>query len=244
MILVQREFTVPRAQRAEFERQSREGLWPAFRHYGAQMVAFGSWSFGASSEPLVTHTVYEDFDHWEATRYPDGAFLRDERVNEETKDLRATFKGRGALITNSQAAPYELFPQTTRYQPFVRSAGQDLVAMPHSFGPGSVVSERTLALERGRQEEFIRVSMETIWPWLESQGGYGMAIGHNMMGASNEITTWFAFPTMSLWYRCARPASAHAPADVVSAYTARHGLVRSQRGRILTVGTTFGAAIE
>src|SRR3546814_7679297 len=57
MILVQREFTVPREHRAVFERQSREGLWPAFLHFVAQMVAFGSWGFGASSEPLVSHTV-------------------------------------------------------------------------------------------------------------------------------------------------------------------------------------------
>lgn len=244
MILVQREFTVPREHRAEFERQSREGLWPAFLRYGAQMVAFGSWGFGGSSEPLVTHTVYEDFDHWQATRRPDGAVFQDARLNEETTEFRATFANRADLISNSTANPYELFPQTTRYRPFVRSAGQDLAEMPPTFGQGSVISERTLAIEDGRQEEFIRVSMETIWPWLESQGGRGMAIGHNMMGASNEITTWFAFPSMSLWYRCARPTTAHAPAEVVAAYTARQELVRYQRGRILTIGTDFGAPIE
>src|SRR5690606_33733186 len=68
MILVQRELTVPPEHKADFERQSREGLWPTFLHFGAQMVAFGSWAFGDDSVPLVTHTAYEDFDHWEATR--------------------------------------------------------------------------------------------------------------------------------------------------------------------------------
>ncbi|MCA9848815.1 MAG: hypothetical protein KC472_12630 [Dehalococcoidia bacterium] len=57
MILVQREFTVPPEHKAEFERQSREGLWPTFLHFGAQMVAFGSWAFGDDSVPLVTHSV-------------------------------------------------------------------------------------------------------------------------------------------------------------------------------------------
>jgi hypothetical protein len=37
-ILVQREFRVARADRFEFERQSREGLWPAFLEFGAKMV--------------------------------------------------------------------------------------------------------------------------------------------------------------------------------------------------------------
>src|SRR5690606_17851842 len=110
MILVQREFTVPREQRAEFERQSREGLWPAFLHFGAPMVAFGSWGFGASSEPLVTHTMYEDFDHWQATRASRGAYYRDERIMAETAALRATFEGRGALVSNSSASPYEVYP--------------------------------------------------------------------------------------------------------------------------------------
>ncbi len=244
MILVQREFTVPREQRAEFERQSREGLWPTFLHFGAPMVAFGSWAFGASSEPLVTHTMYEDFDHWEATRERQGAYYQDARIMEETKDLRSVFADRNALISNSSASPYEVFPQTTRHRPFARQAGQDLAAMPATFGRGSIISERTLAIEDGRQEEFIRVSMETVWPWLESQGGRGLAIGHNMMGPSNEITTWFAFPTMALWYRCARPASAHAPAEVVAAYTSRQDLVRHQRGRILRLGTDFGTRVE
>ncbi len=244
MILVQREFTVPREHRTEFERQSREGLWPAYLHFGAQMVAFGSWGFGASSEPLVTHTIYEDFDHWQATRRWNGAFYQNERLMEETKELRAVYEERDGLVSNSTAQPYEVFEDTTWARPFYRSAGQDLAMLPPTFGRGSVISERTIAIPDGKQEEFIRTSMETVWPWLESQGGRGLGIGHNMMGSSDEITTWFAFPSMALWYRCARPASAHAPAEVVAAYTARQALVRHQRGRILTLGTDFGARGE
>ena len=41
-ILIQREFTVPSDDRAEFERQSRLGVWENMRHNGAQMIAFGT----------------------------------------------------------------------------------------------------------------------------------------------------------------------------------------------------------
>ena len=63
-ILVQRKFFVDARDRAEFERQSREGLWPAFLEMGAPMVAFGTWSLGVGPDDgVVTHTAYEDFAH-------------------------------------------------------------------------------------------------------------------------------------------------------------------------------------
>ena len=250
MILVQREFTVPREDRAEFERQSREGLWPTFLYFGAQMVAFGSWGFGDSSEPLVTHTAYEDIEHWEATRGASSAgalrdgrsYYDDDAMMAETAPLREVFTDRQSLITSSRANPFELFTETRHPAVFRRRAGQRVADVPHNFGRGSVISERTLALTESTRDEFIKLSAEIVWPWLESQGGYGVAIGHNLMGPSNEITTWFAFPSTALWYQCARPATANAPTTVVDAYQHRHSLVRHQRGRILIVGTDWGAA--
>src|SRR3546814_20263262 len=109
MILVQREFTVPPESKAEFERQSREGLWPTFLHFGAQMVAFGSWAFGDDSIPLVTHTAYEDFAHWEATRGASSlnaikktySFYDAAEIMAATKELRSTFDNRNALVPSS-----------------------------------------------------------------------------------------------------------------------------------------------
>lgn len=66
-VLVQREFTVAMDDRAEFERQSRLGVWEDQRNNGSQMIAFGSWAFGGDSSVVVTHSVYADFDHWTAT---------------------------------------------------------------------------------------------------------------------------------------------------------------------------------
>lgn len=240
MILVQREFTVPREHRAEFERQSREGLWPAFLHFGAQMVAFGSWGFGGSSDPLVTHTVYEDFDHWQATRAPRGTSYQDPAMRAEIEPYLATYGDRSELISNSTAYPFDLFDDVSRPHAFRRSPGQALAELPPTFGRGSVISERTIALAEGTQAEFLRLSSQVVWPWLESQGGRGIAIGHNLMGASNEITTWFAFPSITDWHKFARPQTAHAPTEVAEAFRARQTLVRHQRGRILTVGTDFG----
>jgi len=248
MILVQREFAVPPESKAEFERQSREGLWPTFLHFGAQMVAFGSWAFGDDSVPLVTHTAYEDFDHWEATRGASSlnainqkqSFYEDEAIMNETEELRGKFANRNALVTSSKASPFEIIMEAPHPSPFYRRAGQRLADEPPTFGRGSIISERTIALEEGRRDEFVRLSSEVVWPWLESQGGRGIAIGHNLMGNSNEITTWFAFPSISLWYACARPATANAPSEVVDAYQTRHSWVRHQRGRVLLVGTDWG----
>ncbi len=248
MILVQREFTVLPEHKEEFERQSREGLWPTFLHFGAPMVAFGSWAFGDDSVPLVTHTAYADFDHWEATRGGSSlnaikqarSFYDDPAIMQETEELRSKFATRNTLVTSSRAYPFELVEEATHPTPFFRRAGQRLADEPLTFGRGSVISERTIALSEGTRDEFIRLSTQIVWPWLESQGGRGIAIGHNLMGASNEITTWFAFPTISLWYQCARPVTANAPVEVVDAYQKRHSLVRHQRGRILLVGTDWG----
>lgn len=44
------------------------GVWENMRYNGAQVIAFGSWAFNGDGGVVVTHSVYEDFDHWTATR--------------------------------------------------------------------------------------------------------------------------------------------------------------------------------
>ena len=80
---------------------------------------------------------------------------------------------------------------------------------------------RTLTIAPGKKGEFRRLSAEIVWPWLESQGGRGVGMGNDLMGSSNDLITWFAFPTLQEWYRFARPDRAFAFARV---YTAERDL--------------------
>src|SRR5690606_16105678 len=99
---------------------------PTFLHFGAQMVAFGSWAFGGDSVPLVTHTAYEDFDHWEATRGASSlnainqtrAFYDDAEIMKETEALRGVYADRNALVTSSKATPFEVLTSAPHPSPF------------------------------------------------------------------------------------------------------------------------------
>ena len=112
-IIVQREFTVAPDDRLEFERLSREGVWERMRHYGSQMVAFGTWALGGSGEVVVTHSAYVDFDHWTATR-PWGAFHSDREMLEETREFAAIAGGRPRLVLHSRARVYRLRRRAVR----------------------------------------------------------------------------------------------------------------------------------
>ena len=242
MIMVQRESRVAPQDRALFEEQSREGMWPAFLHFGVQMVAYGTWGFGGPDDVVVTNHVYESLDHWAATRQETGEYYRDPAIVAELKDLHPRYAHRDDLVESSAALLIELDDTVSRPRPFHRRPGQTLADLPPTFGRGSVISERTLSIVPGKKSEFRRLSAEIVWPWLESQGGRAIGLGNDLMGSSDEVSTWFAFSSLQEWYRFARPQSAHAPAHVAEAYTARANLVAAQRGRLLIVGTDWGAA--
>lgn len=241
MIMVQRESRVAPKDRAAFEEQSREGMWPAFLHFGAPMVAYGTWGFGGPDDVVVTNHVYESLDHWSATRQETGAYYADAAMLQEIKDLHPRYASRDELVESSAARLIELDETVSRPRAFFRRPGQQLADLPPTFGRGSVISERTLTIAAGMKGEFRRLSAEIVWPWLESQGGRAIGLGNDLMGSSNEISTWFAFRSLEEWYRSARPQSAHAPAHVAEAYTARANMVEAQRGRLLIIGTDWGA---
>ena len=242
-ILVQREFVVAPSDRVEFERQSREGLWPAFLHFGAQMVGYGTWAFGGTSDVVVTHTTYTDMTHWAATRQGPGAYYQDAAMRAEIEPFFQIYGKRGEVIGSSVAHLFEVDDAVSRPRPVARQAGQPVVDAPPTFGRGSVISERTLSVPRADRLEFRRLSTEVIWPWLESQGGRVVGLGHDLMGSSEEVTTWFAFRSLADWQRLNRPSLIGAPADVVSAFAMRGAMVSQQRGRLLTVGTDFGTKV-
>lgn len=242
-ILVQREFQVAPAARPEFERQSLEGLWPAFLNFGVPMVAYGAWAFGGPSDVVVTHTSYVDLTHWAATRQGVGAYYQDPAMRAEIASFLAVYRGRGELVTGSTARLFEVDDSISRPRPFARRPGQPLAEMPPTFGRGSVISERTLAVSPADRPEFRRLSSEVIWPWFEAHGGRPIGLGHDLMGPSDELTTWFAFRSPAEWHFLQHPSVVGAPSEVVAAFTARAKLVHQRGGRLLTVGTDFGRSV-
>ena len=248
-IMVQRRFVVAPGDRAEFERQSNEGLWPTFLHFGAKMVAFGTWSFsGGPNDSVVTNTVYENFEHWSATRAggpgEQGSFYRDEALMAETATLRPIFAPRGELVVESEARIFDINDEVSQIGAFHRSAATEPASAPPTFGRGSVVSERTYDLHDGGEAEFRRISREHIWPWLERSGGRLIAYGQDPLRPPNEVTTFFAFRSLAEWHRLSRPAAELAPpAEVVQAWDQRRGLVHSQWGKLLAVLTDFGERV-
>jgi hypothetical protein len=251
-ILVQRQFRVAPEHRAEFERQSREGLWPAFLEFGARMLAYGRWEFGGDDAGVVTHTAYRDFEHWEATRATRpsssegggrGAFYSDPFVAPLVEPLLARSQDRGGLVSGSSARLIDVDDEASPLDVFYRRPGTEAAALPPTFGKGSVVSERTYLLRPGSMPEFRRLSLQ-VWPWLEQRGGRLVAFGQDPLHTSDEVVTFFAFRSLADWHRLSRPrADLDPPADVVQAWNQRAGLIVSNQGRLLTVLTDFGTPV-
>jgi len=67
-VLVQRSFLIDRGSAAEFERLSREGIWPYMEARGCKIVGLFSNVHGGPSDELVLLTAYDSMTHWESTR--------------------------------------------------------------------------------------------------------------------------------------------------------------------------------
>lgn len=229
-IIVQRSFRVASADQTEFERMSAQELWPAVLQFGAKMVAYGTWAFGGRADEVTTHTAYESFDHWQATK--------------ENEDLRLASAERGDLVRTASARIIDVNDDASHLDVTHRDPDAPAVDPPPTFGRGSVISERTYDLSEGAAAEFTRLSQEHIWPWLEQRGARLVAYGHDPLGPSQEMITLFAFRSMSDWHRLSRPSTKLAPSpQLVEAWTHRDSLIRRHHGRLLLVGTDFGALL-
>ena len=246
-ILVQRKFFVEARDRAEFERQSREGLWPAFLEFGAPMLAFGAWSLGGGPDDgVVTHTAYEDFAHWEATRRGErpGSLYSDPFVRPLVEPYVGVFADRGALVRTTESRVLDVNESVSRTGAFLRRAGTEALPPPPTFARGSILSERTYVLHDRAEPEFVRLSRDYIWPWLETQGGRLVAYGQDPLRPPSEVVTLFAFRSLQEWHRLSRPsAELNPPSEVAQAWSQRAGLVGSHSGRLLTIGTDFGTPV-
>lgn len=232
-ILVQREFSVALDDRAEFERQSRLGLWPNMRHNGAQMIAYGAWAFGGDGDLVVTHSAYEDFKHWTATR-PWGEFAAEPERVKETAALRAVFAGRNRLIRNSRATLIEYDDQVSAPEVKWRNMGDPLAPVPASFGPRSVVAETRFIAED--TEAFFVQTCEEIWPWYVEQGARPLIYGFNPLAAPGNIMTYVAYPDISHYQALWTPNG-----SIGKSWTARDRNAPQQVTRLLMVATRYGS---
>jgi len=67
-IVVQRSFTVTRGSIPEFERLSRELIWPYFEARGCKIVGLFTNLHGGPSDEVILNTAYASMAHWESTR--------------------------------------------------------------------------------------------------------------------------------------------------------------------------------
>ena len=83
-VVVQRSFTIEKGMLAEFERLSREGIWPYMEARGCKILGLYTNMHGGPSDEVILLTAYDSMAHWESTRL-DLAPPAD--ASEEVKDL-------------------------------------------------------------------------------------------------------------------------------------------------------------
>ena len=67
-IVVQRSFTIERGTYSEFERLSREDIWPYIEARGCKILGLFQNVHGGPSDEVILLTAYDSLAHWESTR--------------------------------------------------------------------------------------------------------------------------------------------------------------------------------
>lgn len=67
-VVVQRSFTIQRGTVREFERLSREAIWPYMEARGCKILGLFANVHGGPSDEVVLLTAYDSLAHWESTR--------------------------------------------------------------------------------------------------------------------------------------------------------------------------------
>ena len=67
-VVVERTFTVERGSVREFERLSREGIWPYMEARGCKILGLYTVMHGGPTDEVILYTAYDSMAHWESTR--------------------------------------------------------------------------------------------------------------------------------------------------------------------------------
>lgn len=240
-IVVQREFTVDRDDRREFERQSRLGTWEGMRYLGSQMIAYGGWALGGPGDVTVTNSAYVDFDHWTATRGWGEYNSNPDRVAERAASA-AVWAGRPRLIKQSRAHVIEYDNDLSEPTPVLRALGEPLSDLPPTFGLQSVVCETAYEIAAGKRAEFIDISTDVVWSWYREQGARLMIVGRDPLRGVDQLVSMVAFPSIGHWHRI--QGSTAVPSAVAGALQRRAMITGGQQARVLMLQTAFGDPID
>ncbi len=101
-VVVQRSFTITRGSLGEFERLSKEAIWPYMEARGCRILGLFTNIHGGPSDEVVLLTAYDSMAHWESTRLdlapPEGS--SDELI-ELARKAREAGRERNRLTTVS-----------------------------------------------------------------------------------------------------------------------------------------------
>lgn len=108
-VVVQRSFIIERGSFPEFERLSREAIWPYFEARGCKIVGFFTNMHGGPTNEIILNTAYASMAHWESTRddagLPEGA---DEALKRLYEACSVALKARARLTQVSSSRVFRL----------------------------------------------------------------------------------------------------------------------------------------
>ena len=199
------------------------------RYNGAQMIGFGSWAFGGDGDMVVTHSAYDDFDHWTATRAW-GEYANEAARVEETLSIRQVFAGRPRLIKKSRATLIEYDSDVSSPEVKWRKVGEPLARLPKSFGRQSVIAEIRFLPRDG--DSFREQTIGSIWPWYVENGAVPLVYGWDPLASPGNVITYVAFRGISHFQSLWRGNS--------EAWRNRNENSPQQSTRLLMVTTDYG----
>lgn len=101
-VVVERTFTIERGKLREFERLSREGIWPYMEARGCKILGLYTIMHGGPTDDVVLYTAYDSMAHWENTRLnlePPG---EDQKLKDLQKAAFSASQDRQALTVRSR----------------------------------------------------------------------------------------------------------------------------------------------